>query len=394
MTMIKAVFLDLDNTLLHNPDRGFAVEYLRLADAYFSQNHGYTNFAETLRQTIPAIINSGTPSQSNHAIATDILAQQFGVIASIINQQLIDFYHSEFNKLQSCTTKINQSSLLINLLKERNYQVVIATNPIYPAIAVQQRLKWAGISDQISDYEFVTHSQNMHFAKPRIEYYAELLARVGVEPDETLMVGDSLKNDITPAKTLGIHTFHISKQSKETNSGDLGDFIQRVKSGWLETLNQKHLIADAIIPQLRGNIGALFGLLDNVESAYWLQQPDPNEWSILQILCHLLDSESSIQRPRLQQILNQDVPFLVSPKPPMGADAIICNDNGLEIAHQFMTERMETIQFLNLLSEDDWQKQARHSIFGMTNLLEMAHFTAQHDRLHLTQLCRTIGNCQ
>jgi len=392
--MIKAVFLDLDNTLLHNPDRGFAIEYLRLADAYFSQHHGYTNFAETLRQTIPAIINSDAPSQSNHSVASNLLAEQFDVATAIIDQQLQSFYQTEFPKLKNCTASMSEAELLINLLNEHNYQVVIATNPIYPAIAVQQRLNWAGISDQILDYAFVTHSQNMHFAKPRTEYYAELLARVGVEPDETLMVGDSLKNDIVPAKTLGIHTFHISTHSEESNSGNLGRFIEKVKENWLETLNQKHLIADAIIPQLRGNLGALFGLLETVEPAYWLQQPDPNEWSILQILCHLVDSENSIQRPRIKQILNQDTPFLVSPKPPIGADAVICANNGFEVANHFMAERMETIEFLNLLVEDDWQKQARHSIFGMTNLLEMAHFTAQHDRLHLTQLCRTIGNCE
>ena len=59
----------------------------------------------------------------------------------------------------------------------------------------------------------------------------------------------------------------------------------------------------------------------------------------------------------------------------------------------FRQARERTIALLAGLRPDQWNRPARHSIFGLTNLLEMAHFTAQHDRLHITQLCQTLGKC-
>jgi len=136
-------------------------------------------------------------------------------------------------------------------------------------------------------------------------------------------------------------------------------------------------------------------MLRNIPARYWEQHPIPDEWSILQIVCHLLESEQVVQRPRLQRILNEDNPFLRSPQPPPGPhEALACDQSGLRAARRWAAERQKTIMWLRQLSANDWQRPARHSIFGLTTLLEMAHFTAQHDRLHLNQLCQTLGRCE
>lgn len=54
-------------------------------------------------------------------------------------------------------------------------------------------------------------------------YYIEALARVGVEPDETIMVGDSLQNDILPAQQAGLHTLHV--QSTQDLEAFYQDYI-------------------------------------------------------------------------------------------------------------------------------------------------------------------------
>ncbi|NJL56302.1 HAD-IA family hydrolase [bacterium] len=228
----------------------------------------------------------------------------------------------------------------------------------------------------------------MHFAKPNPAYYAEILARVGVEPDETLHIGDSLNNDVLPAQTLGLHCYQITPKTPLDALAN-----QVIKANWLETLVERRLLPSMIAPQYRGNIGALYGLLDTVQPHFWKQQPDPNEWSILQILCHLAESETTVQRPRLERILNEERPFLAEPRTPPGPEMPICDDDGYRIAEAFTSERSNTLSLVESLSVEAWQRPARHSIFGPTTLLEMAHFTAQHDRLHLTQLCQTIGHC-
>lgn len=43
-------------------------------------------------------------------------------------------------------------------------------------------------------------------AKPDPVYYGEILRRVGVSPEETVMVGNDYRYDIEPAKLAGLHT--------------------------------------------------------------------------------------------------------------------------------------------------------------------------------------------
>jgi hypothetical protein len=112
----------------------------------------------------------------------------------------------------------------------------------------------------------------------------------------------------------------------------------------------------------------------------------------MQILCHLLESENKTQRPTLERILHEDNSFIVAPQP-SGPNLPICDTDGFRVATHFVEARQKTLAFLTTLQPSDWQRGARHSVFGLTSLLEMAYFTAQHDRLHLNQLCQTIGRC-
>ena len=53
------------------------------------------------------------------------------------------------------------------------------------------------------------------------------------------------------------------------------------------------------------------------------------------------------------------------------------------MAAEFVRERQATLQVIADFSLETWQRRVRHSIFGLSTMLEMAYFTAQHDRLHL-----------
>jgi hypothetical protein len=128
-----------------------------------------------------------------------------------------------------------------------------------------------------------------------------------------------------------------------------------------------------IIPQFEGNIGALYGLLAEVKADQWTQHPDPQEWSILQILSHLQISEVEVQRKRLHTILEKANPFIAAALPP-GPNIPTCHTDGFQIANQFRLERMKTIELLNTLASDQWQRPARHSIFGMTTLARNGTF--------------------
>lgn len=392
--MIKAVLLDLDNTLIRNPDQVFAPAFIRLVDQFFVEQFELAGMADGLLTAMKAVSGLRDGEQTNSQVMLAAIAQACAAPPPRIEEALSAFYDQAYASLRPCVEPVPGALTVIEALRARGLSIVIATHPIYPLRAILQRLEWAGLPTDPAAYAFVAHGGNMHFAKPDPAYYAEILGRVKVEPDEVVMVGDSPRNDIDPAKTLGIHTFWVHDPAAEGQGRSLLDFISELEAGWLDTLFPLPLSPMMIEPQLIGSLGALFGLLAGVRENFWEQHPDPQEWSILQIVCHLLESEISVQRQRLQTILTQDNPFILAPRMPPGPEAPNCADDGMGVAREFAAERRFTIRLLRQLTDDDWMRPARHSVFGPTSLLEMAHFTAQHDRLHLNQLCRTIGECR
>ncbi len=379
--MIKAVLLDMDNTLLFNPDMAFAQNFIALFERHFVEA-GFTNVRDNLRTAIQAMGSEQKGNITNLNLALDIIGKDNVDYAKRV---LNSFYTEVYPNLKQCVKPIEGVSELIYRLKEMELEIVIATNPIYPEIAVRQRMKWANLPLEDDLYHLITSADTMHFAKPDPAFYAEILGRVGVEPDETIMVGDSLRNDIIPAQTIGIRTVKV----------DNGNFDKwRAELDYHLTVAEPFILEPVMIePQLRGNIGALFGFIDTVQSNFWHQRPDPKEWSIIQILCHLVRSEEENERKRLKTILEKDNPFITQPDQP-GPNIEICGDDGYQVLQDFMQTRQKTIEFIKDFTEDEWQRPARHSIFGLTTMLEMAYFTAQHDRLHLKQLCQTIGRCE
>lgn len=380
--MIKAVLLDMDNTLLLNPDTVFAQRFLQLWDDHFS-TAGIDDAPKRLRRALRIMGYKQRGNISNWAVIVREMGN--GDAETEIEPLLDRFYADVYPELASCIAPVDGAADLIYRLRESDYQVVIATNPLYPEKAIKQRMAWAGLPLDDDLYEFISSADTMHFSKPDPAYYGELLGRVGVEPDEALMVGDSLRNDIQPAQTVGLRTFHIGEDG-------LTNFMLQMRER-LDDTQPIVLRPDMIGPQLRGNIGALYGLAETVKADMWHQRPDPDEWSILQILCHLVTFEDENERLRLTKILQEENPFIVQPPEP-GQDIPAYSEDGFAVAQDFLTKREETLALINQFTLDDWRRPARHSIFGLTTMVEMAYFTAQHDRLHLKQLCQTIGRCK
>ncbi len=393
--MIKAVLLDLDDTLLLNSDTTFIQAYLQAAEKFFTNTYNRPNMRQDLLQTLAAMQAPRDYQHTNTDIALQTIATGEHPLADL--STFFDrFYAEAYPALQAYTNQTETAHRLYQQLRQCGYAVIIATNPVYPATAIEQRLAWAGLPPEPEKYAFVTTGDNMHAIKPSPDYYAEILARVGVEPDEALMVGNSTENDIQPASKLGLPTYHVTTSEQPADithrSGTLDDLLTMVEQhNGLPHFAPQPLAPAAILPQLRGNLGALFGLLSAVQPHQWRQHPIPSEWSILEVMHHLVESETTIQRPRLERILNEQNPFLSPPAAPQPRPA--ADTDGILLVQQFVTERKKTINKLTDLSADDWQRPARHSTFGNTTLLEMAHFTAQHDRMHITQICQTLGRC-
>ena len=86
----------------------------------------------------------------------------------------------------------------IELALARGFEVVIATNPVFPQKAIFERLRWGGFANK--KFNLITSYENMHFCKPKPQYYAEILSKLGRTPAECWMIGNDVEEDLVAAQ--------------------------------------------------------------------------------------------------------------------------------------------------------------------------------------------------
>lgn len=219
--MLKAILLDLDGTLLANAMETFVPAYFRALTRYLSHLIPPDHLVSALMSGMHAMeANDGTGPTNEEAFAS-----VFYPALKHSQDQLIpiffEFYKTEFTKLESLTQAVPEARPLVQWAFDNDMQVVIATNPIFPSVAIEQRLVWAGIPASDIDYSLVTTYENMHSIKPHPAYYREILSGLDRQPSECLMVGDDWRNDIAPAVSLGISSFWIARPEEPIPSGDV-----------------------------------------------------------------------------------------------------------------------------------------------------------------------------
>ena len=114
--------------------------------------------------------------------------------------------------------------------------MTLATNPLFPAVATEKRIAWAGFKP--SDFEFFTTFENSSFSKPNLEYYKWVVSEMGLSPEECLMVGNDVGDDMV-AEQLGMKVFLIPRDLINKEGKDIAKYPQGTLHdliAYLETL--------------------------------------------------------------------------------------------------------------------------------------------------------------
>lgn len=116
-----------------------------------------------------------------------------------------DFFNTFFQILLS---GIQPNLQLINRLKilKKKYKICILTNG--KAVEQLEKIKRCKFYNLLPYYI----SEDIGFEKPEEQAFLFVLKEIGSSPSETLMVGDSITNDIQPATKLGIQTCYIGRK--------------------------------------------------------------------------------------------------------------------------------------------------------------------------------------
>ncbi len=392
--MTLTLLLDLDDTLIQNSAHTFLPAYLQAWGEFMAPRYDPQRFSQALLLATHAMAEHPGPDRT--------LRQSFNqAFYPLLETDPLtflpcedEFYHSIFPKIKSVTRPVDGVVSFIETTFQRGYRVAIATNPFFPLTAIQQRLEWAGLPVERYPFALVPAIETFHFGKPHLAYFAEFLAQMGWPDGPVVMVGNDFEMDILPADQLGLATFWIAPNGKQApktlrmphHHGQLSDLL-----AWLEQAEGNLPAPDP------GNTAGLQAILSSTPAALdslsrslgpeqWVCHPQPGEWCLAEMICHLRDVDREVNLPRLKKILEEENPFLA------GQDTDAWNSercyhfqDGPEALHSFSAARIELLGLIDSLDPEAWQRTARHSIFGRTDLAEMVKFITSHDRLHVRQ---------
>ena len=228
---IKVVLFDLDGTLLPMNQHVFTKKYFGLIAEKLAL-YGYESEAlinAIWAGTVAMVKNDG--ANTNEAVFWNTFSDIFGEKAKKDIVYFDEFYEHYFDNVKVSCGYNPKASETVSKIKEMGFRVALATNPIFPSIATEKRMGWAGLSPE--NFELYTTYENSRYCKPNPNYYKDIAEKLDVSPEECLMVGNDVTEDMV-AQTLGMKVFLITdclinKEDIDISVYPNGDFSKLLK---------------------------------------------------------------------------------------------------------------------------------------------------------------------
>lgn len=207
--MLRAVLFDLDGTLLHLHTEEFMNEYFKAVSTAVAGVVEPGHFIRALLGSTRAMLENRDPGLTNEEVFWSDFRRRCDEDSMNKMQPLLEeFYNHRFNSLAGVVKPGGDARPVVEKVLALDLKIVLATNPVFPASAIRDRMNWAGVGDL--PWHLVTSYENMHFCKPHPEYYLEIASRLELKPEQCLMVGNDVEKDILPAAAAGMYTYLVT----------------------------------------------------------------------------------------------------------------------------------------------------------------------------------------
>ena len=205
--MLKMILFDLDGTLLPMDQEVFTKDYFkRLAAKLLPHGYQADQLVDGIWAGTAAMVkNDGTCT--NEEAFWRRFVQIFGEKALADKPIFDEYYRVEFQQVAEVCGCSAEAKATIEELKKRGYRIALATNPIFPAIATESRIRWAGLEPE--EVELYTTYENTCYCKPNPDYYRDLLQRLDCQAEECLMIGNDVEEDMI-AESIGMKVFLLT----------------------------------------------------------------------------------------------------------------------------------------------------------------------------------------
>lgn len=201
---MNTVLFDLDGTLLPFDTEVFEEEYFKRLLNKLSDLFPSDDLKRYIWDSTIEMVKNMDENMTNK----DVFLKKFSEFTDLnineIYDRFMDFYHTDYMTLGEIFIRSEYMINAVKTLNEKGYTLVVATNPLFPLDALKERIKWAGLDAE--DFSLITSFENMHFCKPQIKYYEEILKKINKTQMDCLMVGNDVEEDLI-AKKIGIKTY-------------------------------------------------------------------------------------------------------------------------------------------------------------------------------------------
>jgi FMN phosphatase YigB (HAD superfamily) len=403
--MTLTLLLDLDDTLLETNMDAFVPAYFQSLARHLEGRVQPEAMLAALMSGTQLMLASEDPSHTLQEVFEAEFYPKLRVSKEQLTNAIEDFYDHVFPALGHVTKRREGAAELVDWALSKGYRLAVATDPLFPRKATYHRIRWAGLDPD--RFDLISSFETFHFSKSHPAYFAEVLGRLGWPEGPVLMVGNDVQRDLMPAQRLGLITYQVDGASasgsgpfeatqgrpfEAARHGDLVDLRTWLGAADLTLLEPSFKTPEAILAIMASTPGVLQSLSAELGKDQWSFEPTSEDWAVIEVLCHLRDTEIEIHHMQIEMLLERSKPFI--PRPDAGVWAKqrkYLSESGPAALRVFASARMKTLNTLKGLAEDVWSRQARHAIFGPTNFREVISFMAEHDRMHVRQAWNTLN---
>lgn len=243
----------MDQTLLDIDFDGMMREYLKRLSARFPEVQPAEAFQRQLLASTEVMMANADSART----LLEVFAADFFPAVNLPQSAMARFdafYREEYPKLAHWGRPMPHARELIEAALSRGLRVVVATAPVFPQIAVRERLRWAGLHD--IPFHLITAADAMCFSKPYPRYYREIAERLGVPPDRCMMVGDNPAMDGTAAQ-VGMQVVIVGSGRAPASPGGISDRVQTNGAA-----NRGH----KVVPEAPAHVATLRDLHDTLRA--------------------------------------------------------------------------------------------------------------------------------
>jgi len=213
---LKAVLFDLDGTLLPIDTLAFSNDYVQALSVYLKDIIPPRKTIEYVLQGTMHMIMTNAEPLTNKELFEQEMFRLTGIPWEKIDGYAQRFYDEGLDPLLEGITPDPRAKRAVELARAKSHICVLATNPIFPEKPVNKRIHVAGLHPD--DFDFITTYENCCFAKPHLAYYNYIAEKVGVKPEDCLMIGNDAQDDLV-ARKLGMKVFWATDHAIDSQEG-------------------------------------------------------------------------------------------------------------------------------------------------------------------------------